>query len=95
MGVALHAGVRPDLVCIDTGCNQIILVDLNDIDDYEEEPENSYLLTAQADARLVIKGRGLIGENHELHIPGVTTNLMSTHSWGRPSNISSRGRGIG
>ena len=63
VGVALHAGAQPDLVCIDTGCNRIVLVDLNDIDDYEEEPENSFLRTTQAEARLVIVGRGRVGNN--------------------------------
>ena len=79
VGVALQAG-RPDLVCVDTGCNRIVLVDLNDIVNYLEEPENSFLRTAQAGANLVIVGRGRVGNNAVLHILGATENLMSTHS---------------
>ena len=57
-----------------------ILVDLNDIDDYEEEPPNSFMCTVQAGANLVIIGRGRIGNNSVLYIPDATTNLMSTNS---------------
>ena len=54
------------------------MVDLHDIDDYQVEPEDLLLLTAQADAILVIEGRGRIGRNNVLHIPGATTNLIHT-----------------
>ena len=47
---------------------------------YRLEPENSFLATAQAGANLVIVGRGRVGNNAVLHIPGATTNLMSTHA---------------
>ena len=76
----MQAGPRPDLVCMDSWCNRIILVDLNDLTNYRLEPENSFLATAQAGANLVIVGRGRVGNNAALHIPGATTNLMSTHS---------------
>ena len=78
VGVALHAGARPNLVCIDTGCNRIILIDNNDIDDYREVID-AFLRNAQSEARLVIEGHGRIGESAVLHIPGATANLMSTH----------------
>ena len=35
---------------------------------------------AQAEAQLVIAGRGKIGKCSVLHIPTTTANLMSTHS---------------
>ena len=73
-------GPRPDLVCMDSGCNRIILVDLNDLTNYRLEPENSFLATAQAGANLVIVGRGRVGNNAVLHIPVATSNLMSTYS---------------
>ena len=43
VGAAMQAGPRPDLVCMDSGCNRIILVDLNDMTNYRLEPENSFL----------------------------------------------------
>ena len=80
VGVAMQAGERPDLVCINTGCNRIVLVDLNDIYDYQEETSNSFLRTVQAGANLVIVGRGHVENNAVLYIPDATTNLMSSNS---------------
>ena len=79
VGVVLHAGARPNLVCIDTGCNRIILIDNHDIDDYKVAID-AFLRTVQAEALLVREGHGRIGENAVLHIPGATANLLSTHS---------------
>ena len=64
---------------MDTGCNRIILIDKNDIVDYQDAID-SFLRTAQADAQLVIAGRGKIGDCSVLHIPTATANLMSSRS---------------
>ena len=79
VGVALQAAVAPDLVCVDSGCNRVILVEADDIMEYVEAI-NSFLRTAQAVARLQIAGRGRIGVTSVMHIPGATANLMSTKS---------------
>ena len=73
---ALHAGAQLDLVCIDSGCNRVILVDADGVDEYVTAT-NKFLRTAQADARLKIQGRG---DCPILHIPAATANLMSTRS---------------
>ena len=76
---ALHAGAQLDLVCIDSGCNRVILVDADEVDEYVTTT-NKFLRTAQADARLKMEGRGNIGDCPILHISGATANLMSTRS---------------
>ena len=35
VGMAMHAGASPDLVCEDTGCNRVILIDMDDMVDYQ------------------------------------------------------------
>ena len=79
VGVALQAAAVPDLVCVDSGCNRVILVEADDIMEYVEAI-NSFLRTAQAVARLQIAGRGRIGVTSVMHIPGATAILMSTKS---------------
>ena len=79
VGVALQAAAAPDLVCVDSGCNRVILVEADDIMEYVAAI-NSFLRTAQAVARLQIAGRGRIGVTSVMHIPGATANLMSTKS---------------
>ena len=76
---ALHAGAAHDMVCMDSGCNRVILIDASEISEYTTAIR-SFLRTAQVDARLKIEGRGKIGDCKILHIPGATANLMSTHS---------------
>ena len=68
---ALHARVSLDLVCMDSGCNRVILIDADKISEYTAAIR-SFLRTAQADARLKIEGRGKIGDCKILHIPGAT-----------------------
>ena len=53
---ALHAGAQLDLVCIDSGCNRVILVDASEIAEYIAAI-NSFMRTAQAAAKLTIEGR--------------------------------------
>ena len=76
---ALHAGASLDLVCMDSGCNRVILIDADGISEYVAAIR-SFLRTAQAAARFEIAGQGKIGECPVLHIPGATANLMSTKS---------------
>ena len=77
VGLAFQAAAAPELVCVDSGCNRLILVDATGVDDYAEVL-NSFLRTAQATARLQIAGRGRIGTIAVKIIPGATANLMST-----------------
>ncbi len=53
VGAAFSAIAGPDLVCVDTGCNKIILIDKpedqNGLTTYELQ-ERRYLVTAAADA---------------------------------------------
>ena len=79
VGMAMHAGASPDLVCEDTGCNRVILIDMDDMVDYQPAI-NAYLRTAQSQAQLTIAGRGMIGECSVLHIPAASANLMSSKS---------------
>ena len=77
--VSVLADVAPELVCIDSGCNKLTLIESNGVEGYAEAL-NSFLRTAQAAARLQIAGRGRIGVLAVMHIPGATANLMSTNS---------------
>ena len=79
VGLAFQAAAAPELVCLDSGCNRLILVDATGVDDYAAVL-NSFLRTAQATARLQIAGRGRIGKIAVMIIPGATANLMSTNS---------------
>ena len=45
----LHAGAQLGLVCIYSGCNRVILVDADEVDEYVTAT-NKFLRTAQADA---------------------------------------------
>ncbi len=57
VGAAFAAIVGSDLVCVDTGCNKIILIDKPEdqigLTTYALQ-ERRYLVTAAADGRLVI-----------------------------------------
>ena len=68
---ALHAGAAHDMVCMDSGCNRVILIDAAEISEYTAAIR-SFLRTAQVDARLKIEGRGKIGDCKILHIPGAS-----------------------
>ena len=77
--LASQAAAALELVCIDSGCNRLILMDAEGVDDHAAAL-NSYLRTAQATARLQIVGRGRIGTSAVMIIPDATANLMSTKS---------------
>ena len=56
VGRTFQAAAAPELVCLDSGCNRLILVDATGVDDYAAVL-NSYLRTAQATARFQIVDR--------------------------------------
>ena len=79
VGVAMHAGAPPDMVCIDTGCNRVILIEGEYIEKYKGA-QNAVLKTATYGAHMRIAGRGSIGESSVLHVPDASANLMSSRS---------------
>ena len=79
----------PDLVCVDSGCNKIILMDVpedqNGQTTYElsEEGSDNYLVTAAANGRLDIAGQGVLDNDNGVthvykHCPGASAHLMPT-----------------
>jgi hypothetical protein len=79
----------PDLVCVDSGCNKIILMDVpedqNGRTTYVESEvdDDRYLVTAARNGRLDIAGQGIFDNNkgvyHEYkHCPEAAANLMPT-----------------
>ena len=76
ISIAFLAGAGNDWICIDSGCNRLILIDPNGIL-YYVGISNGYLRTAQNDGRLTIMGRGVIGVcQNVLHCPDAAANLM-------------------
>ncbi len=81
--------VGPDLVCVDSGCNKIILMNVPENQDgrttYVESvaADDPYLVTAAANGRLDIAGAGVFYNNEDVkheykHCPEATANLMPT-----------------
>jgi len=86
VGAAFSAIVGPELVCIDTGCNKLILINIPDLTlsiTYEPQ-EDRWILTASNNGRLDIAGQGFFdndeGKPNSLteyrHCPEATANLM-------------------
>jgi hypothetical protein len=86
---AFATAVGPDLVCVDSGCNKIILMAVpenqNGRTTYVESvaEDDPYLVTAAANGRLDIAGAGVFDNNEGVrhvykHCPGASANLMPT-----------------
>ncbi len=80
VGPAFAAIVGPDLICVDTGCNKIILIDKpedqNGLTTYALQ-ERCYIVTATADGRLVIAAQGIFDNDkgnmtEYKHCPGAS-----------------------
>jgi hypothetical protein len=56
-----------ELVCVDSGCNKIILMDVpedqNGLTTYVQSEEDNYLVTAAANGRLDIAGQGVFNND--------------------------------
>ena len=72
--------INDGLVCVDAGCNRLVLIDSSDMEYYLPAAAGSSLRTAQSGNHLVILGRVTIGRwNNVLHCPDASANLMLTY----------------
>ena len=86
---AFNAQVAPDLACVDSGCNRLILRDRPDFAETVATYAvqfNRHLRTASVGGRLPIEGMGMIcneagtsGTEYK-HCPEATTNLVPTYA---------------
>ena len=80
--LALHANMPSDMVCIDSGCNRLVLIQLDDITEYQVAI-NRTLGTVDASAILIVAGTGKLGICAEaMQVLGSAANLLPTDLMG-------------
>jgi len=78
IGLALHANMKADMVCIDSGSNRLVLISCEDVTEYVPVHGRTLGTINSADS-LKVEGIGKLGIcEAAMHVPNASANLLPT-----------------